>query len=48
MKPSIKHGITYRSTERNQMSAASSDQPQTDAAIPAPVDLNLTPEPITR
>ena len=48
VKPSIKHGITYRNTERNQEPVAGSDQPTTAEANPVPVDLNLTPEPITR
>jgi len=48
VKPSIEHGITYRSAERIQAPAASSDQSAAGAANPAPVDLNLAPEPMTR
>ena len=44
VKPSIEHGIAYRSTERIQAPTASSDQPQAAAANPAPVELTLTPE----
>ena len=48
VKPSIEHGITYRSAERKQAPTASSEQPQTAAANPAPVDLTLTPETMVR
>ena len=48
VKPSIQHGINYRSTERKQAPTASNDQPQTAAENQAPVDLNLAPEPLTR
>jgi hypothetical protein len=48
VKPSIEHGITYRDAERIQEPVASNDQAKTADASPAPVDLNLTPEPITR
>jgi len=48
VKPSIEHGITYRSAERKQVPAASSDQLLTAAANPAPVDLNLAPESMAR
>ena len=48
VKPSIEHGITYRSAERKQVPTASSDQPLTAAANPAPVDLNLAPESMAR
>ena len=47
VKPSIEHGIAYRSAERKQEPAASSGQPQMAAPNPAPVHLNLAPEPIT-
>ena len=48
VKPSIEHGIAYRSAERKQVPTANSGQPQTAAPNPAPVHLNLAPEPITR
>lgn len=48
VKPSIEHGIAYHSTEREPARTASSDQPQASAANPAPVDLTLAPEPVTR
>ena len=48
VKPSIEHGIAYRSAERKQVPAASGGQPQAALANPAPVQLNLSPEPITR
>src|SRR5258706_294914 len=48
VKPSMEHGITYRSAERKQVPTASSDQPLTAAANPAPVDLNLAPESMAR
>ena len=48
VKPSIEHGIAYRSTERKKAPAANSGQAQTAVANPAPVDLSLAPEPITR
>lgn len=47
VKPSIEHGIAYRSAERKQEPAASSGQPKMAAPNPAPVHLNLAPEPIT-
>jgi hypothetical protein len=46
VKPSIEHGIAYRSTEREPERPASGDQPQTGAANPVPVELNLIPEPM--
>jgi hypothetical protein len=46
VKPSIEHGIAYRSTERNPARIASSDQPQASTANPVHVELNLTPEPM--
>ncbi len=48
VKPSIEHGIAYRSTEQKKAPAASSSQPKTEVANPSPVDLSLVPEPITR
>jgi hypothetical protein len=47
VKPSIEHGVTYRSTERKQTPAASSDESQSAAANAAPVERNLTPQPQT-
>ena len=44
VKPSIEHGVTYRSIERKQTPAAGSDESQSAAGSPAPVDLNLTPQ----
>ena len=48
VKPSIEHGIAYRSTEQKKAPAASSGQPKTAVANSSPVDLSLVPEPITR
>jgi len=48
VKPSIEHGITYRSAERKQVPTASSGQPQAAVANPAPVQVKLAPEPNTR
>jgi len=48
VKPSIEHGIAYRSTEQKKAPAASSGQPKTAVADPSPVDLSLVPEPIAR
>jgi hypothetical protein len=48
VKPSIEHGIAYRSHEGKKAPAASADQPQTAAANPAPADLKLAPEPVAR
>ena len=48
VKPSIEHGITYRSAERKQVPTASNGQPQAAVANPAPVQVNLAPEPNTR
>ena len=48
VKPSIEHGITYRSAERKLAPTASSEPPQTAAVKPAPVDLNLAPESMAR
>lgn len=42
VKPSIEHGIAYRSTERRPAHTASSNEPQTSAANLGPVELNLT------
>jgi hypothetical protein len=43
VKPSIEHGIAYRSSERKLARTPSSAQPQTSAANPVSVELNLTP-----
>ncbi len=48
VKPSIEHGIAYRSNERKKAPAASGEQPQTDVADPAPADLSLAPEAVAR
>ena len=48
VKPSIKHGIAYRSTERKPAPVASSDQPQAFAANPAHVEHDLSPEAMNR
>jgi len=48
VKPSIEHGIGYRSPERKQVPIANSDQPQAAAVVPAPVDLPLAPETMAR
>ena len=48
VKPSIEHGIAYRSTEKKQAPAAISAETQSAAASPVPDDLGLAPEPITR
>jgi hypothetical protein len=47
VKPSIEHGIAYRSNAGKQASTVSSNQPQAATADPSPVVLNLTPEPVT-
>jgi hypothetical protein len=48
VKPSIEHGIAYRSAERKQVHIANSDQPQAAAANQTPVDLPLAPETMAR
>jgi len=48
VKPSIEHGIAYRSTERKQAPTAGRDQPQTATPNAGSVDLNLAPEPVIR
>ena len=47
VKPSIEHGITYRSAERKQATAAGSEHPHAAAAA-EPADLKLTPETMAR
>ena len=46
VKPSIEHGITYRSTEEKQAAAATREQPQAAEAHPDLSDLKLAPEPV--
>ena len=48
VKPSIEHGIAYRSTERKSDRTASSDQPQASEAKPLPVERDLMPEAMNR
>jgi hypothetical protein len=46
VKPSIEHGISYRSTDRRQAPAAASGQVQSTTEGPARTDGNLVPKPI--
>jgi hypothetical protein len=46
VKPSIEHGITYRSTEEKQAAAATRELPQAATSHPELADLKLAPEPI--
>ena len=48
VKPSIEHGIAYRSTERKPALVATSEQPQASVANPAHVDRDLSPEAMHR
>lgn len=44
VKPSIKHGVTYRSAEEKQAAAAARGQPQAPTAHPELAERNLAPD----
>jgi hypothetical protein len=48
VKPTIKHGVSYRSIERKQVRSGGSNQPPAATMDPVPADLKLSPEPTAR
>jgi hypothetical protein len=48
VKPSIEHGVAYRSTEPRASRIASSERPHSSTGNPVSVEPNMTPEPMIR